>query len=73
MKAKKTGVIIGLILLLIVAAGGYVGGVYYIDNKCPNFTEDYVLYVYPDTDVGFVAGWSRCHKGRKSPEVFRQA
>ena len=36
---------------LTVALGiicGFVAGRYYIDNKKPNFTEKYVLYVYPD-------------------------
>ena len=47
---KSTG--LGLILLFV--AGGITGlfsGLYYIDNKKPNFSEEYVLYVRPDTGV----------------------
>ena len=32
----------------MAAVVGFVGGRYYIDNRMPNFTKDYVLYVYPD-------------------------
>ena len=32
----------------VATVGGIVVGRYYVDNKTPNFTEDYVLYVYPD-------------------------
>ena len=73
MKVKKTGVIIGLVLLLFAAAGGYVGGVYYIDNKCPNFTEDYVLYVYPDTDVEEVLDSLQSGAGAIRPGSLQRA
>lgn len=33
---------------LLAGVSGFVLGRYYIDNKKPNFTEDYVLYVRPD-------------------------
>ena len=42
------------VMAVLAGAVGFVGGRYYIDNKKPNFTKDYVLYVYPDTPVGQV-------------------
>ena len=43
------------ILLWVAAAavvlggvGGFVAGRYYVDNKMPNFSDDYVLFVRPD-------------------------
>lgn len=38
-------------MAVLAGVGGFVAGRYYIDNKKPNFTKDYVLYVYPDTPV----------------------
>ena len=40
-----------LLLLLLAGAvlvGSLVSGRYYLDNKSPNFSDEYVLYVYPD-------------------------
>ena len=42
------------VLLALLASGGVAGflfGRYYIDNKKPNFTDEYVLYVRPETSV----------------------
>ena len=39
------------VMAVLGGVGGFVAGRYYIDNKKPNFTKDYVLYVYPDTPV----------------------
>ena len=39
---------------LLAGAAGFVFGRYYIDNKKPNFSEKYVLYVRPDMTVGQV-------------------
>jgi UPF0755 protein len=39
------------VMAVLAGVAGFVGGRYYIDNKKPNFTKDYVLYVYPDTPV----------------------
>jgi len=43
-----------VLLALISGAAGYVLGLYYSDNKKPNFTKEYVLYVRPETTVGQV-------------------
>lgn len=47
----KRKIIIALCVTLAVAGvvAGFVLGRYYIDNKAANFSEDYVLYVYPET------------------------
>ena len=52
----KAKIILGVSVVMAVIAGvaGFVGGRYWIDNRTPNFTEDYVLYVYPDMTVGQV-------------------
>lgn len=46
-------ILIGVFAVLTVLAGiaGFIGGRYYIDNKRPNFSEEYVLYVSPETSV----------------------
>ena len=43
-------VIIALTVVVLAIAGIYAS-IYYTDNKKANFSEDYVLYVYPDTDA----------------------
>ena len=47
---KKVKIIVAVLAVLaaMAAVAGVVAGRYYIDNKKPNFTEKYVLYVYPD-------------------------
>ena len=34
-----------------VIAAGFFAGRYYIDNRRPNFTDKYVMYVHPDMDI----------------------
>ena len=43
------------VLAVLAGAAAFVAGRYYIDNKKPNFTEEYVLYVHPETTVGQIA------------------
>lgn len=50
MKSKILWAVLALMAVL-AGIGGFVVGRYYIDNKKPNFTKDYVLYVYPDTPM----------------------
>lgn len=52
----KLKISIGVVCALAaaLAAGGFFAGRYYIDNKCPNFSKDYVLYVYPDMSASAV-------------------
>ena len=47
-KKVKITVAVLAVLAAMAAVAGVVAGRYYIDNKKPNFTEKYVLYVYPD-------------------------
>ena len=35
-------------VLVLASIGGFVAGRYFSDNRNPNFTEEYVLYVHPD-------------------------
>ena len=51
MKSKILWIALAVAAVLAGVAG-FVGGRYYVDNRMPNFTKDYVLYVYPDTPVG---------------------
>ncbi len=44
----KISIGVACAFVIVLAAGGFFAGRYYIDNKCPNFSKDYVLYVYPD-------------------------
>ena len=58
---------IGLAAAVVCAVMGVVTGIvavrYYIDNKIPNFTEKYVLYVYPDMTAGQVMDSLRVNAG----------
>ena len=44
---KKALKFILVALVILAGAAAFVAGRYYIDNKKPNFTEEYVLYVRP--------------------------
>ena len=44
----KIVVAVAVVLAVMAAVAGVVAGRYYVDNKKSNFTEKYVLYVYPD-------------------------
>lgn len=46
----KAKIVLAVVILLALLGGaaGFVFGRYYIDNRMPNFSEKYVLYVYPD-------------------------
>ena len=50
---KKTKILWALLAIVSLLAGvvAFVGGRYYVDNRMPNFTKEYVLYVYPDMSV----------------------
>ena len=49
----KSRILLGVLAFMLVLAGvaGFVAGRYWIDNKTPNFSDDYVLYVYPESPV----------------------
>lgn len=49
----KSRILLGVLAFVLVLAGvaGFVAGRYWVDNKLPNFSDDYVLYVYPESTV----------------------
>lgn len=47
----KISIWVFAVLAVLAGVGGFVLGRYYSDNKKPNFTENYVLYVRPDMTV----------------------
>lgn len=47
----KISIWVFAVLAVLAGVGGFVLGRYYSDNKKPNFTEKYVLYVRPDMTV----------------------
>lgn len=52
-KILKLAAVAGCIVCAAALCGFFIGR-YIADNRKPCFTEDYVLYVYPDTDPGTV-------------------
>ena len=50
---RKAKIIIVVLAVFCIVAGiaAFMLGRYYVDNKKPNFTEEYVLYVRPETTV----------------------
>lgn len=56
---------------VLVALGlicGFVAGRYYIDNRKTNFTDKYVLYVYPDMTAGQVLDSLQANAGVVRPK-----
>lgn len=47
----KIGILVLAVLAAFAGIGGFVAGRYYNDNRRPNFSEEYVLYVRPETSV----------------------
>jgi UPF0755 protein len=71
-KAKiLTGVAVALAVL--GGIGGFIVGRYWIDNRTPNFTEDYVLYVHPETTVGQVTDSLSVGAGTIRPKSLARA
>ena len=64
-----------VLALLAVFAGfsGYILGMYYSDNKKPNFTEEYVLYVRPETTVQQVIDSLQMRAGTLRPKSVVRA
>ena len=59
--------------VLLAGAAGFVLGRYYSDNKKPNFTEDYVLYVHPDMTAGQVMDSLQAGAGTLRPKSIERA
>ena len=68
---------IGLAVLAAFAVlggiGGFVFGRYWIDNREPNFSKDYVLYVYPETTAEQVMDSLAASAGTIRPKSLERA
>lgn len=70
----KTALKIVLVVSVVLAgAASFVLGRYYIDNKKPNFTEEYVLYVRPETTVGQIKDSLQASAGMIRPKSLERA
>lgn len=58
---------------LLAGAAGFVTGRYYIDNKKPNFSEKYVLYVRPEMSVAEVMDSLQAGAGTVRPKSVERA
>ena len=72
---KKSILLWGALAALFVLGSvtAFVLGRYYIDNKKANFTEDYVLYVYPDMTVDQVLDSLQAGAGAIRPKSLERA
>ena len=59
--------------VVLAGAAAFVLGRYYIDNKEPNFTEEYVLYVRPETTVDQIADSLQARAGMIRPKSLQRA
>ena len=65
---------IALVVSVVLAGvASFVLGRYYIDNKKPNFTEEYVLYVRPETTLGQIADSLQARAGMVRPKSLDRA
>ena len=71
-RMKITLVVIAVAALLAGAAG-FVAGRYYIDNRMPNFTQKYVLYVHPEMNVAQVMDSLQAGAGTIRPKSLQRA
>ena len=70
---KKALKIILVVSVVLAGAAAFVLGRYYIDNKKPNFTEEYVLYVRPETTLGQIADSLQARAGMVRPKSLERA
>lgn len=69
---KKALKFILVALVILAGAAAFVVGRYYIDNKKPNFTEEYVLYVRPETTLGQIADSLQSGAGMIRPKSLER-
>ncbi len=62
-KKMKIWIAAAVVCAVMGVVTGIVAVRYYIDNKMPNFTEKYVLYVNPDMTAGQVMGVLQANAG----------
>ena len=71
----KAKIVLAVVILLALLGGaaGFVLGRYYIDNRMPNFSEKYVLYVYPDMTTSEVMDSLQAGAGTIRPKSLQRA
>ncbi len=71
----KAKIVLAVVILLALLGGaaGFVFGRYYIDNRMPNFSEKYVLYVYPDMTTSEVMDSLQAGAGTIRPKSLQRA
>ena len=69
----KIGIGAIVIAMLLSGVAGFVFGRYWSDNRKPNFTNEYVLYVYPETTVGQIADSLAAGAGTLRPKSVDRA
>ena len=65
--------IFGLLCVALMTVCAVLAVFYYNDNKKPNFTEDYVLYVYPDMTADAVMDSLQAGAGVKDMRSLKRA
>lgn len=70
---QKTLIIVVSVLAVCAAVAGFVAGRYYSDNRKPNFSQKYVLYVYPDMTVSQVMDSLNAGAGTLRPKSISRA
>lgn len=71
-KKVKITLVTLAVLGLAAAAAAFVAARYYIDNRQPNFTEQYVLYVRPDTPVAEIVDSLQSGAGMLRPKSIER-
>ena len=69
----KTAIWISAVLTVLAGVAAFVLGRYFIDNKKPNLTEEYVLYVRPETTLGQIADSLQAGAGMIRPKSLERA
>ena len=69
----KTAIWISAVLAVLAGVAAFVLCRYFIDNKKPNFTEEYVLYVRPETTLGQIADSLQAGAGMIRPKSLERA
>ena len=69
----KIGIALLALFAILSAVAGFVLGRYWSDNRKPNFSEEYVLYVYPDTQIEDVVDSLQLRAGVLRPKSLNRA
>ena len=69
---KKVLIYVLVAFVALAGAAAFVLGRYYVDNKTSNFTEEYVLYVRPETTVGQIADSLQARAGMIRPKSLER-